>query len=74
MTVKIAEKDANSTLDILRGIAPEVLDAKRSSIDEHWRKVAWQTPSSPGDAFHSVMTELGRKRRAFKASSLASWT
>ena len=74
MTVKIAEKDANRTLEILRGIAPEVLDAKRSSIDEHWRKVAWQTPSSPGDAFHSVMAELGRKRRAFKASSLVSWT
>ena len=73
LTVKIAEKDADRTLEILRGIPADALDAKRASIDEHWRKVAWQTPSTPGDAFHSVMAELGRKRRAFKASSLSSW-
>ena len=73
MTVKIAEKDANNTIKILRTLTDEQIDAKRRMIDKHWRKVAWQQPSKPGDAFHTVMEELGTKRRFMKASSYTFW-
>ena len=43
------------------------------SVVRHWRKVAWQQPSKPGDAFHTVMEELGMKRRFMKASSYTFW-
>ena len=38
-----------------------------------WHKVAWPVPSRNGDAFHSILLELQRKRRYFKASTHTWW-
>lgn len=73
LSVKIAEKDVNKTLEILRGIPEDVIEDKRREIDKVWRMVAWQKPSKPGDAFHSVMEELEGKKRFMKVSSYTFW-
>ena len=73
LSVKIAEADVNKTLEILRGIPQEVIEEKREAIDKVWRMVAWQKPTKPGDAFHSVMKELEGKKRRMKLSSYTFW-
>lgn len=73
LTVKIAEKDVNNTLSILRGIPQATIEEKRREIEKVWRMVAWQKPSKPGDAFHSVMRELEGKKRFMKVSSFTFW-
>ena len=73
LSIKIAERDVNKTLEILRGIPQDVIEDKRSEIDKVWRMVAWQKPTKPGDAFHSVMKELEGKKRAMKFSSYTFW-
>ena len=73
LTVKIAEVDAERTYEILKAIPEEVIKRKQEAIDKVWRTVTWQSPTAPGDAFHAVLRELGRKRRNFKASSYTFW-
>ena len=73
LSIKIAEADVHKTLQILRAIPDEVIEAKRAEIDRVWRMVAWQKPSRKGDAFHSVMRELEGKKRLMKASSYTFW-
>jgi len=73
LTVKIKETDAERTYEILKAIPEETIRAKQAAIDQVWRTVAWQQPTSPGDAFHAVLRDLGRKRRNFKASSFTFW-
>mmetsp|Transcript_36753 Transcript_36753/g.87321 ORF Transcript_36753/g.87321 Transcript_36753/m.87321 type:complete len:263 (+) Transcript_36753:866-1654(+) len=74
LSVKIAEKDVNRTMEILRGIPEEQIRRKQDAIAKVWKTVTYPVPSEAGDAFHMIMEELGRKRRAFKASTFTSWT
>jgi len=73
LTIKIAEKDVNQTMDILRGISEEKIRKMQDNIDQVWKTVSYPIPSVTGDAFHMIMEELGRKRRLFKASSFTFW-
>mmetsp|Transcript_26210 Transcript_26210/g.49800 ORF Transcript_26210/g.49800 Transcript_26210/m.49800 type:complete len:577 (-) Transcript_26210:333-2063(-) len=74
LTVKIAEVDAEKTYAILKAIPEDAVKRKQEAIARVWRMVTWQTPTAPGDAFHAVLRELGRKRRNFKASTNTMWT
>jgi len=74
LTIKISEVNAERTYEILKSISNETIHKKREAVDRVWRMVAWQTPTIHGDAFHSTLRELGRKRRNFKASSYVFWT
>eukprot|EP00873_Tetraselmis_striata_P033273 jgi/Tetstr1/453537/TSEL_040505.t1 len=73
LTVKIAEKDVNRTTEILRALPEEEIKRKQDAIAQVWKTVTYPNPSQPGDAFHMIMQELGRKKRAFKASSYTFW-
>eukprot|EP00854_Cymbomonas_tetramitiformis_P003377 gene3377-4250_t len=74
LTVKIAERDSEKTLEILRAISTEEIQAKQEAITQVWRMVSYPIPSRPDDAFHSILRELGRKRRLMKASPSVFWT
>lgn len=73
LTVKIAEKDVNRTTEILRALPEQEVKKKQDAIAKVWKTVTYPIPSEPGDAFHMIMEELGRKKRAFKASSYTFW-
>lgn len=73
LTVKIPEANATQILDILHAIPEAQIEAKRKAIQRMWHTVTWPEHSKPGDAFHSVLVELQRKRRYFKASPSTWW-
>ena len=73
-SLKIREKDVDNIVEFLRGISDEELQRRLEAIDKVWLKFTYQKPPQPGDAFHTVMMELSRKKLAFKNSANQTWT
>ena len=73
-SLKIREKDVDNIVEFLRGISDEDLQRRLEAIDKVWLKFTYQKPPQPGDAFHTVMMELSRKKLAFKNSANQTWT
>lgn len=76
LSVKIAEVDAEKTIDILKQISKSEIRNKQKAIEKVWKSVAWgSNPKKldPMDAMECVLHELGRKKRAMKASTQTFW-
>lgn len=73
LTVKIPEAQAEDVVQILRSIPQSVVEQKQAAIARVWKMVTWKHPAEPGDAFHTVMADLGLKRRLMKASTYTFW-
>jgi len=76
LSVKIAEVDAEKTIDILKQIPKSEIKNKQKAIEKVWKSVAWgSNPKKldPMDAMECVLHELGRKKRAMKASTQTFW-
>ena len=73
LTVKIPEEQAEDVVAILRAIPEDVVRKKQEAIDRTWKMVTWRSPAEPGDAFHTVLADLGLKRRLMKASTYTFW-
>jgi hypothetical protein len=76
LSVKIAEVDAEKTIDILKQIPKSEMKNKQKAIEKVWKSVAWgSNPKKldPMDAMECVLHELGRKKRAMKASMQTFW-
>jgi hypothetical protein len=50
------------------------LERRRQYMDNIWKSFTYQRPPVEEDAFFATMRELARKHRAFKTSTLHSWT
>ena len=76
LSVKIAEVNAEKTIDILKRIPKSEIRNKQKAIEKVWKSVAWgNNPKKldPTDAMECVLHELGRKKRAMKASTQTFW-
>ncbi|KAK3256889.1 Glycerol kinase [Cymbomonas tetramitiformis] len=73
LTVKIPESRSEETISILRSIPKERIFEKQEAIKRARLAVTWKEPPVEGDAFHSTLKEIGRKRRNFKASTFTFW-
>ena len=73
VSIKIPEKRHLEAIDILRSVPDAVIERKREAMAKFWPNVAWKRPTVDADAFHSVMKELERKKRGFKASTFTFW-
>ena len=61
-------------LEAEAGGASVTAHTKLEAIDRVWMMFTYQKPPQPGDAFHTVMRELARKRIVFKNSANRTWT
>lgn len=76
LSVKIAEADAEKTIDILKLISKNDIKNKQKAIEKVWRSIAWgANPKKLDamDAMEAVLHELGRKKRLMKASTRTFW-
>ena len=74
ISLKIRENDVDNIVEILRSFSEEERTKKLEAIDRVWMMFTYQKPPQPGDAFHTVMRELARKRIVFKNSANRTWT
>ena len=74
ISLKIRENDVDNIVEILRSFSEEERAKKLEAIDRVWMMFTYQKPPQPGDAFHTVMRELARKRIVFKNSANRTWT
>ena len=74
ISLKIRENDVDNIVEILRSFSEEERAKKLEAIDGVWMMFTYQKPPQPGDAFHTVMRELARKRIVFKNSANRTWT
>ena len=70
--IKIPEKRHLEAIDILRSVPDAVIERKREAEWQSFGQRFWKRPTADR-AFHSVMKELERKKRGFKASTFTFW-
>mmetsp|Transcript_45981 Transcript_45981/g.87742 ORF Transcript_45981/g.87742 Transcript_45981/m.87742 type:complete len:476 (-) Transcript_45981:490-1917(-) len=71
--LKIAEKDVDNIVQLMRGMPESEREQKRQYMDKIWKIFTYQRPPMGDDAFYATMKELARKHRVFKTSALHEW-